>query len=219
MKKYLSLLCAVLCCLSCEENNPITNDPTSETPNPLPPSTEDVPVILRSKSEDMDFKKGDCVGVYMVNYVDGKQVALKHANNYIDNWKFQYDGLGNWSADQKLYYKDEETAADFYVYHPYSEIADATFHNVSVSSDQSIEGNYAKADFLWGCALNCSPSVEPVDINLNHMMSKVVVILKPGTGFTEDELSAAGPLVNLLDFKCTASFNLGTGDMSVENYE
>lgn len=214
MKKNVCLLFVVLCGLSCKMN-PIG----PETPVPVPPSTEDVPVVLRSKATGVDFTKGDCVGIYMVNYVDGKQVALKPENNYIDNWKFQYDGVGDWRADQKLYYKDEVTAADFYAYHPYSDILDATTHDVSVPSDQSAEAEYKKADFLWGCALNCSPSTDPVDILLEHIMSKVVVVLKPGTGFTEDELIAADPLVRFVDLKCKAFFNLGTGELSADDSE
>lgn len=217
MKKFLNLLLVTLCCLSCGEENTEINPPIPEIPIPDTPSPEETPVFFRSKTVDGEFAQDDCVGLYMVNYVNGQQEPLMPNTNYVNNWKFQYDGLGNWSAEKKLYYKDEDTPADFYVYHPYSDIADATSHNVSVAFDQSIEENYKKADFLWGCALNCSPSMEPVEITLDHMMSKVVVVLKPGTGFTEDELIAAGPHVRLLDFKCTASFNLGTGEMYVES--
>lgn len=217
MKKFVSLLFAVLCCISCDEKNPVTDDPTPVPPVPVPPSTQDIPVALRSKAADGDFAKGDCVGVYMVNYIDGKQVALKPGNNYIDNWKFLYDGIGSWSADQKLYYKDGETPADFYAYHPYSDIVDATMHDVSVPSDQSVDADYRKSDFLWGSALNCSPSTDPVDIIMEHMMSKVVVVLKPGTGFTEEDLIVSAPVVRFLDMKCEASFNLGTGELSIED--
>lgn len=216
MKKYFVLLFIILCFVCCDEKNPvIPNEPGTQPSVPVPPTTEEMPVVLRSRAADGDFAKGDCVGVYMVNYLDGRHVSLKSSGNYIDNWKFLYDGEGSWAADQKLYYKDEETAADFYAYHPYSDIADATGHDVSVPYDQSAESDYEKADFLWGRALNCIPSTDPVDITLEHMMSKAVVVLKPGTGFTEEELIAAAPVVRFLDMKCDASFNLGTGELSV----
>ena len=147
MKKSLYLLLLLFCCLGCDDGNGVTPE------NPVPPTTEEVPVIMRSKSVDGDFGVGDCIGLYMVNYVDGQQVALKPENNYIDNWKFRYDGAGNWSADQKLYYLNDTTSADFYAYYPYSEVEDATCYNVSVPSDQSAEKNYRKADFLWGNTL------------------------------------------------------------------
>lgn len=218
MKKSLSLLLLLFCCLGCDDGNGVTpENPVPEPSDPVPPTTEDVPVILRSKSVDGDFGVGDCIGLYMVNYVDGQQVALKPENNYINNWKFRYDGAGNWSADQKLYYLNDTTSADFYAYYPYSEVEDATCYNVSVPSDQSAEKNYRKADFLWGNTLNCSPTTDPVDITLEHIMSKVVVILKPGTGFTEEELIASAPEVGFVNVKCNASFDLGTGELSVEN--
>lgn len=214
MKKFFYCLLVAYCSLGCDNKNPITPDGPAPQP-PVPPSTEEVPVVLHTKAADGDFAKGDCVGVYMVNYMDGQQMSLKSSGNYIDNWKFLYDGEGSWAADQKLYYKDEDTAADFYAYHPYSDIADATGYDVSVPYDQSAESDYKKADFLWGGALNCIPSTEPVDITLEHMMSKAVVVLRPGTGFTEEELIAAAPVVRFLDMKCDASFNLGSGELSV----
>lgn len=215
MKKFINFLVCSFCILGCGGVEPTPIIPTP--PTPTPPSTEDVPVLLQTKAASGDFVKGDAVGIYMSNQVEGAHYPLKSSGNYIDNWRFEYDGNGGWSADQKLYYKDEETAADFYAYYPYATVPDATRYDVSVSADQSKDTAFEKADFLWGSALACKPTTDPVELTLNHMMSKAVIILKPGTGFSEEELVAVNPSVKLTGLKCEASFNLGTGELTAGN--
>lgn len=213
MKKFIDFLLCSFCIMGCGGVEPTPIDPT---PTP-PPSTEEVPVLLHTRVASGDFAKGDAVGIYMSNQVEGAHSPLKSSGNYIDNWRFEYDGNGGWSADQKLYYKDEETAADFYAYYPYSTVSDATRYDVSVSLDQSKDAAFENADFLWGSALACKPTTDPVKLTLNHMMSKAVIILKPGAGFSEEELVAVNPSVKLTGLKCEASFNLGTGELTVGN--
>ena len=217
MKKLINFLLCSLCIIGCGGVEPTPIDPTPTPPTPTPPSTEEVPVSLQTRAASGDFVKGDAIGIYMSNQVEGVHSPLKSSGNYIDNWRFEYDGNGGWSAGQKLYYKDEETAADFYAYYPYSTVSDATRYDVSVSADQSQESVYQNADFLWGSALACKPTTAPVEITLNHMMSKAVIILKPGTGFSEEELVAVNPSVILRGLNCEASFNLGTGELRSGN--
>ena len=206
MKKICTLVLFALCFFSCDEiiKIVIPNDPD---PEPV----VQVPVSLRLCVQDGEFVKGDCVGVYMSTYMDGKHVDLKAKGNHVDNNKFQYDGAGNWRSENIIYFKDDETPTDFYAYYPYITVNDATRHNISVPTDQSVEDNFKSADFMWGFTKGCIPSPEAVDITLHHIMSKAVIILKPGNGFTEEELISKEPTVRILNVRCNSTFNLGTG--------
>lgn len=183
-------------------------------PQPEFPAEPEVPVRLQTWAVDGDYLEVETIGLYMSNHLDGTSLSLMPFGNYIDNWKFICNELGGWSSDKKLYYKDENTQADFYAYSPYSDISDATRHYVSVPSDQSEEVAYKMADFIWGKTLNCQPSSEPVNIILEHMLAKVVVILKPGHGFTENELTEVRPRVQLKGIRCNATFDIGTGQLT-----
>ena len=205
MKKIISILIAGFCIYSCGKEEPITPDN---------PTSENHPVTLTTKVTDGAFVEGASVGIYMVNYIDGGTATLKPSGNYVDNRKFSYYGTGGWKSDKTLYFKDDKTPVDFYAYSPYSTVSDATNYSVSVVPDQSVESAYEASDFLWGKSLGCLPSSSPVNITVNHMMSKVIIILNPGAGFTEEELIALSPVVQLPNLKCNASFNMGTGAFS-----
>ena len=183
-------------------------------PSPVPPATDEVSVCLHTATINDNFLKGESIGLYMSNHSDGASLPLMSSGNYTDNWKFTYDGLGGWTSDRKLYYEDEDAQVDFYAYFPYSEISDATRHDVSVPVDQSDEMAYRMADFIWGNTLNCQPGAGPINITLDHMLAKAVVILKPGHGFTENELIEVGPRVQIRGISCNATFDLGTGQLT-----
>ena len=93
-KKICTLVLFALCFFSCDE---IIKIVIPDDPDPEP--VVQVPVSLRSFVQDGEFVKGDCVGVYMSTYMDGKHVDLKAKGNHVDNNKFQYDGAGNVKAD------------------------------------------------------------------------------------------------------------------------
>ena len=70
-----------------------------------------------SRATDVGFEAGDEIGVYVVNYVGGAAGALQGSGNHADNAKFTYDA-GTWTPETAIYWQDEETKADFYVYYP-----------------------------------------------------------------------------------------------------
>ena len=211
MKKICTLVLLAFCFFSCDEFIKVV---IPDDPDPEP--VVEVPVLLRSLVQDGEFVQGDCVGVYMSTYLNGKHVDLKAKGNHVDNNKFQYDGAGNWRSENIIYFKDEETPTDFYAYYPYTTVNDATRHDISVATDQSVEDNYKGADFLWGRTMGCIPSSDIVDITLHHVMSKAVIVLKAGNGFTEEELVSKEPTVRFLNVICNATFNLGTGCVDLD---
>ena len=89
--------------------------------NPPVPVVDPVQISLsltvnapQVKATDNSFEEGDQIGLY-VSY-DGD---LKEQGNYSDNRKYTFKS-GVWTSESDLFWKDQESAADFYCYYPYS---------------------------------------------------------------------------------------------------
>ena len=74
----------------------------------------------------------------------------------------------------------------------------------SVETDQTTAANYSKSDLLYGIVPEMGVSEDAVPLNFHHMLSKIVVNLKKGSGLTADELGTA--VVQLLGVKAKVLF-------------
>ena len=186
MKKTLLITAAILSALACTKQEPSA-------------STDRLPIELalsvQTKATDAAYENGDNVGIY-VSY----ESALAASSNYVDNKKFTLTS-GIWTADTEIYWKDKDTPADFYCYYPYGAIADATAYSFSVKSDQSAIENYKASDFLWGKRSGAVPGSGAVAISTSHILSNILIYLKPGDGFTDSEFAAAAKTVKLGNVK------------------
>lgn len=162
-----------------------------------------------SRATDTGFEAGDRIGLYVVNYVDGRPASLQPAGNHADNRRFSYNGA--WTPDSPLYWADEETKADFYLYYPYALVDDVHAHAFSLPADQSTEDAYKSADFLWGKRSGVSPTEDAVVITANHVMSCALIKVAPGNGFTEASLADAQVSVRLNGLQTQATIDLATG--------
>lgn len=159
------------------------------------------------------FEQSDEIGLFVVNNLPDKELYL--FGNHVDNMKFTYSN-SKWIPDNDVYWKDNETSADFYCYYPYTEeITYIDKHLFSVKSDQSAEVNYKSSEFLWGKKENIAPSNSVVSINVRHMMSKLIVYLKPGDGYSEEDLKNVD--VNICNIVSDAYINLSNGVVTVQN--
>ena len=153
---------------------------------------------------DTAFEDGDMAGLYVVNRINGKMQSLLPSGNHIDNMRFTYHGT--WTPSQPIYWMDEQTKADFYLYYPYSsEMDNPRYWTVSVPTDQSSEAAMQQADVLVGHAYNVAPTSQAVEIKARHMMSRLTVTLQASQGMTEEKLREADlkVLVNGLITKAT----------------
>ena len=111
----------------------------------------------------------------------------------------------------EIYWKDDKTHADFYLYYPYrKQVESVTVMPFSTKANQSAEADYKAGDLLVGSTLNAAPSTEAVRIEAKHIMSQVDIRLKPGAGFTESSLAAANVKVSLNNIKTSATVDLAT---------
>ena len=212
MKRVSLFFALAVCCIAgCSEVEGI--DPNQPTPEP-----EKIPIRLKSdislKATDTSYEVGDQIGVYVVNYVNGKSGALANAGNHIDNTKFTYDGT-MWNSEKEVYWKDQTTPADFYCYYPYvNVVGDVTAIQFSTQENQSELSGYKNSDVLYGKTMGAKPSVDPVTIVTNHAMSNVIIYVVPGKGYTEETLAAEDIKVYITGVKTKASLNLVTGKVT-----
>lgn len=179
----------------------------SEDPAPAP-EPDAVPIQIATsvtRATDYAFENGDNVGLFVVNEPDRLQLS----GNHVDNCKFTFDGA-KWNAGKEIYWLDASTKADFYCYYPYtSSVPSTTAFPFQVSQDQSTESGYKASDFMWGKVKGVSPTPDPVMITVSHRMSCLIVRLKAGTGWKEDDIKDAE--VTLCGLKTSSLINLEDG--------
>lgn len=165
---------------------------------------------VQTRANDTTYENGDEVGIYVVNYDGSTAGTLAASGNQVDNMKFRYS-YDNWIPNEPIYWKDQSTAADFYAYYPYSASANISAHPFSVKANQSVEEDFWASDFLWGKATKISPSSSPVPIITNHSLSRILLAIEPGNGFTEESWDAATKSVKICNVKTNATINLASG--------
>lgn len=169
---------------------------------------------LQSRANDVTYENGDEVGIYVVNYEGSTAGTLKSQENQVDNMRFTYNS-SIWNPDESIFWKDKNTATDFYAYYPYSESTDISTQPFSVKTDQSTEENFWASNFLWGKASNVLPTPIAVPIKTNHSLSRILIDIKPGNGFTEENWNAATKSVKICDVKTSATIDLSSGIATV----
>lgn len=201
----------LLACSSGAENG-VDDEPTP--PQPEKPTVR-IPIDISTsitRVTETAFESGDAIGLYVVNRNDdGSHNALKPSGNYVDNMRYTYS-YNTWTPDETVYWKDDKTCADFYLYYPYQ--AGHVNENpmvFKVEADQSNVNSYKKSDVIVGSTLNVAPSQTTVHIASKHVMSRVVIALKPGEGFTDASLAASDVKVTLNVPAVSANIDLATG--------
>ena len=190
-------------------------DPSTPQPPQTPVETK-IPINLSlgiTKVTENSFDSGDKVGLYVVNYSGSTAGALQTSGNHATNALYTYNS--GWQASSQLYWKDETTHADFYVYYPYSAtVSSISEYPFSLNANQSTEANYKSGDFLWGKTSDVAPTANAVNIQTKHLMSSAVITVAPGGGFTQESLNASTISVKLNQALVDAKINLSTGAIS-----
>lgn len=170
-------------------------------------------VDIRTKVSDTFFDKNDEVGIFIVNNNGDQEGTLSSSGNHYDNVKFAYSG-SRWTSSAELYWMDKSTPAVFYCYHPYGTPSNVTEYQFEVKSNQSTLANYKASDFVWGKTSPVAPTDELIQIATNHLMSNILVYVKPGNGFTEESLSAAKVSVQIRNVRTSCAVNLANGSVT-----
>lgn len=195
---YIAVVNIFLLACSTGAENGVDDEPTP--PQPEKPTVR-IPIGISTyitRVTETAYESGDRIGLYVVNRNDdGSHNELKPSGNYVDNMRYTYS-YNTWTPDETVYWKDDKTCADFYLYYPYQ--AGHVNENpmvFKVEADQSDVNSYKKSDVIVGSTLNVAPSQTTVHIASKHVMSRVVIALKPGEGFTDASLAASDVKVTL----------------------
>lgn len=155
----------------------------------------------------LTLPKGSKAGVYVA--YDG----LKSSGNYIDNACLTFDGT-KWNAEKVLIWKDNNIGADFLAYYPYVEnVTNAKAVPFAVKTDQSTMEAYTASDFLYGKYGGNPHDGLPKSV-LQHGMANIVVNVKAGNGFTENELKQGNLSVHVKNVYLKANVNLENGGVT-----
>lgn len=212
IKKYLYI--AVVCVLlsACSAGG---EGGESDVPNPPEPAkpTVRIPIDISTtitRATETAFENGDQIGLFVVNRnADGTQAALQPTGNHVDNMLYTYSDV--WTPVTPVYWKDDRTCADFYLYYPYrNTVSSVSAMPFDVAADQSSASAYKAADLLVGSTLNVAPKKQAVGIVAKHVMSQVEIVLKAGNGFTSASLASAEVSLRLNDMKTSATVDLST---------
>lgn len=179
---------------------------------------------IQTKVNAAGFVDKDALGLFAVNYSEENTVAgtLADNGNQADNVKYVFDEAANkWTPTKKVYYKDVNTNVDLYLYYPHqSSVTEVNAANFEVQKDQSSAATasslsgYEASDFLWGKAVNITPSENKVAVQLSHKMAAVNVILVEKEGFAEGEFASLEKGIILTNTTRKAKIDFATGEVS-----
>lgn len=199
-------LLASLLGISCRQT---THEQPQPSGQPIRINAVCVPSENAVLDNDTAFEDGDRAGLYVVNRINGKMESMLPSGNHIDNMRFTYHGT--WTPSQPIYWMDEQTKADFYLYYPYSsEMDDPRYWTVNVPTDQSSEAAMLQADVLVGRAFNVAPASQAVELKARHMMSRLTITLQASQGMTEEKLREADLKVLVNGLITEATVNIAT---------
>lgn len=195
-----------------------------EDPNLIPLNIDGSINQIQTKVNAAGFVDKDALGLFAVNYSEENTVAgtLADNGNQADNVKYVFDEAANkWTPTKKVYYKDVNTNVDLYLYYPHqSSVTEVNAANFEVQKDQSSAATasslsgYEASDFLWGKAVNITPSENKVAVQLSHKMAAVNVVLVEKEGFAEGEFASLEKGIILTNTTRKAKINFATGEVT-----
>lgn len=214
----LSLLCLgslIISGCSKESGNNVLPTPDPVTPDPVKTEKMEIKIsasLSDTKATDYGFETGDKIGLYVVNYKDGTPGTLKNAGNHVDNMCHTYSGI--WTPDEKIYWADNQTHADIYMYYPFTNVTSVSAMPFAVKSDQSAESNYKASDLMAGKTLNVAPTEDAISIVAKHLLSRVNIKLEAGNGYTSESLADSKIDVKINGVKTNAVVDLASASVS-----
>lgn len=215
LKKSNYLLAAAIFLTACSEGKDNGNGYEPE-PNPVPTEKTKLeikisPSVSSVRVSDYGFEQNDRIGLYVANYLGELPTALLTSGNHVDNMCFTYSG--DWTPETPIYWKDETTHADMYLYYPYTKVSNVNAHSFTIKENQSDEVNYKASEFIYGKAENVSPTTDVTRISARHLMSRIEIKLEAGNGFTKESIDASEVSVYINGIQTSSNIDLSDGSV------
>ena len=127
------------------------------------------------------FDALDQIGLYVTDYVDATTpMPLQISGNRANNLAVTFDGAA-WTPSQTIYWG--AGMSDVYAYYPYFEqVQDTESQFFTVATDQTGDG-YEASDFLWAKAEGVKQTDGTVNLQMSHLMSKLIVKIVAGEDY------------------------------------
>lgn len=145
---------------------------------------------------DTQIADGEPVAVYV-------DEAASPATQLYGNNVLTADGNGGLSDGTPMYFPASGNKVDIYAFHTNATLAEAfpTSIEHSVAADQ--KRGYPPSDLLYAARTGVKRSTSAVDLTFYHLLAKVAVVLKPGTGMTAADLDGAEVTIESTRLKAT----------------
>lgn len=127
------------------------------------------------------FDAMDQIGLYVTDYVDDTTpMPLQISGNRANNITVTFDGSA-WTPEKAIYWGAGKS--DVYAYYPcFDEVQDVESQFFAVATDQTAEG-YEASDLLWAKAEGVKQTDGAVNLQMNHLMSKLTVKIVAGEDY------------------------------------
>lgn len=126
------------------------------------------------------FDAMDEIGLYVTDYVDdATPMPLQISGNRANNLVVSFDGAV-WTPEKAIYWGAGKS--DVYAYYPYMTISDVESQYFEVAADQT-GGGYEASDLLWSKTAGVKQTDGAVNLQMNHLMSKLTVKIVAGADY------------------------------------
>lgn len=158
--------------------------------------------------QNEQFDSGEEIDVFI-----NENVTAEPTTTYAQPLVYTAGGSGTMTpATQQPYFPTSGNGVNIYAYYPSNRVGNditATSVSFSVAEDQSKDEDYKASDLMYG-----TPEVNPVSrtklttrLAFKHLLSKVTITLKPGSGTPDLD----GAVVKLKNVKLFTELNVSTG--------
>ncbi len=207
MNKYNVLGFGLLCLLSVACVNNIDEE-IQEGKIPMTFSVKEIS-STSTKVTGNSFDKEDEVGLFATfANIDIDQ------DRYIDNLRLISDGDYNLIPEKEIFYPEGDTELDIVAYYPYNRAGiepSSSLLPISVQSDQSTPANLSASDFLVAEVPRVSGSESPIELEFEHKLTKIELVLSAVGDEDIDDMLKANPHIIASGFKTRAQYDFLSG--------
>lgn len=185
----------------------------------------EVQQVTRSVATDLQgaqIADGVHVGFFINENVASGSTAT---TTYTQNLDYTASGSGGFSGTA-VYYPQSGNDVDIYAYAPWkTSLALNGTYAFTIKADQSKDEDYLASDLLWGQPMkegtnsgeyvSANPiarTKDAVSVSFKHLLSKIQVELKSGTGLTADDFK--GAKLEILSVKPEVTLTLANGTIT-----